>query len=94
MQSSHDALRPVYYQIVCDVITLKINALNNEGAPSSLALLPRAPGFFLHPLLSSYYYTDKTADDIPNSSAHKPDMKRDTHVSSDLEQEEINLLLP
>ena len=68
MQSSHDALRLVYYQIVCDVITLKMNALNNEGAPSSLARLPRAPGFFLHPLLSSYYYTDKTADHIPSSS--------------------------
>ena len=67
MQSSHDALRLVYYQIVCDVITLKMNALN-EGAPSSLARLPRAPGFFLHPLLSSYYYTDKTADHIPSSS--------------------------
>ena len=53
MQSSHDALSLVYYQIVCDVITLKMNALN-EGAPSSLARLPRAPAFFLHPLLSSY----------------------------------------
>ena len=53
MQSSHDALRLVYYQIVCDVITLKMNALN-EGTPSSLARLPRAPAFFLHPLLSSY----------------------------------------
>ena len=90
MQSSHDALRLAYYQIVCDFITLKMNALNNEGAPSSLARLPRAPGFFLHPLLSSYYYTDKTADHIPSSSAHEPDMKRDTHVSPDLEQE-INL---
>ena len=68
MQSSHDALGQVYYQIVCDVITLKMNALNNEGAPSSLARLPRAPGFFLHPLLSSHYYTDKTADHIPSSS--------------------------
>ena len=48
MQSSHDALRLVYYQIVCDVITLKMNALN-EGAPSSLARLPRAPAFFLAP---------------------------------------------
>ena len=71
-----------------------MDALNNEGAPSSLACLPRASGFFSHPLFLSYYYTDKTADHILSSSAHKPDMKRDTHVSSDLEQEEINLLLP
>ena len=79
MQSSHDALRLVYYQIVCDVITLKMNALN-EGAPSSLARLPRAPAFF--------HFFQATS-----SSALKPDMKTDTHVSPDLEQE-INLLLP
>ena len=49
------------------------------------------PVFFLHPFLSSFYYTDKTADHIPSSSAHKPDIKRDTHVFSDLEQGQINL---
>ena len=71
-----------------------MDALNNEGAPSSLACLPRASGFFSHPLFSSYHYTDKTAYRIPSSIAHEPDMKRDTYVSPDHEQEEINLLLP